>query len=82
LKLKYDKLPSSFAFGFNLRRYTTGGGLPFQVEIGQVEIGGGNKSMAFEVLTPVVALTKLVKRFVLGEGKDRYYSEDEDEPKP
>lgn len=37
------------------------------------------KTMAFAVLTPAVAVTKLVRRLVLGEGKDRYYSEDEDD---
>ena len=34
----------------------------------------------FVVLTPILALTKLVRRFVLGEGKDRFYSEDEKDP--
>jgi len=33
------------------------------------------ESQTFEVLTPQVALSKILRRFILGEGKDRYYPE-------
>jgi len=36
------------------------------------------ESMTFEVLTPRVALTKILRRLVLGEGKDRYYPESDE----
>lgn len=38
---------------------------------------GATRSVTFEVLTPNVALSKIFRRLVLGEGKDRYYSEDD-----
>lgn len=40
---------------------------------------GVSKSATFEVLTPTVVLSKMFRRIVLGEGKDRYYSEDTDD---
>lgn len=43
--------------------------------------GGAVKSVKFEVLTPTVALTKIFRRLVLGEGKDRYYPEADDADK-
>ena len=43
--------------------------------------GGAVKSAKFEVLTPTVALTKIFRRLVLGEGKDRYYPEADDADK-
>ena len=39
--------------------------------------GKGVASRTFEVLTPPVALKKILRRVVLGEGKDRYYPEKE-----
>ena len=45
-------------------------------------LGGAVKSAKFEVLTPPVALTKIFKRIVMGEGKDRYYPEDDGADKP
>ena len=39
--------------------------------------GKGVASRTFEVLTPPVALKKILQRVVLGEGKDRYYPEKE-----
>jgi hypothetical protein len=83
LILYYATFLSSFAFDFNLRRYNTSKAPAPSFAVGQIEIGGGDKSMdprVFVVLTPILALTKLVRRFVLGEGKDRFYSEDEKDP--
>jgi len=42
---------------------------------------GATKSATFEVFTPAAALYKLARRLVLGEGKDRYYREADDEDK-
>ena len=38
---------------------------------------GKRSSQTFEVLTPPVALKKILRRVFLGEGKDRYYPEKE-----
>ena len=38
---------------------------------------GKRPSQTFEVLTPPVALKKILRRVFLGEGKDRYYPEKE-----
>lgn len=49
------------------------GSLPLRLPFGK----GVIKSTTFEVLTPPVALSKMFRRLIFGEGKDRYYIEDD-----